>query len=45
MKLNNKIATDLTSKDRNIALNAARHIIDNKDVQNFVNKMYEITKK
>ncbi len=32
MKFNNKYISDLTSKDRNIALNAAKHIIDNKDI-------------
>ena len=32
MKLNNKFATDLTSKDRNIALAAAKHIIDTPDL-------------
>lgn len=32
MKLDNEFATDLTSKDRNVALAAARHIIDNSDM-------------
>jgi len=32
MKLDNEFATDLTSKDRNIALAAAKHIIDNSDM-------------
>ena len=32
MKLENKYATDLTSKDRNIAVSAAKHIIENADM-------------
>ncbi|MCR4880336.1 MAG: hypothetical protein K6A44_00060 [bacterium] len=32
MKLENKYATDLTSKDRNVALAAAKHIIDTSDM-------------
>jgi len=32
MKFNNKYITDLTAKDRNIGLKAAKHIIDTKDL-------------
>ena len=32
MKLHNKIATDLTSKDRSVAMAAAQHIIDTSDL-------------
>ena len=33
MKLDNKYTSDLTSKDRNLALNAAKHIIDEADIE------------